>query len=332
MEKIKKILNNIVKQYDLSCIDPSQKPYGIIGAGNFAVVFDFGNAVMKLSNEGVYEEIKNNAQIINYLKEQGVNTPETYLIEKVDIDTLSENILDVLYKTVQDDEQDCKTIRKIVEGEIIFSKEKDTMFCIFQEKIDGINIFKQVGSLNEILELYNQIPQKHYEKFILDANNIIKQGIVIDNINMSNFLYNKEKGFYFIDLGNLGKFILQDINNVKTPYDCTIENVLDVFPNLYNVRNQEVAKNSLDLFAKMYDTLKSVYINNTNDEKFKEQTRREIISLQSYLNGYLSAIHYIPENLKSKYTKKFNNIEKQLEDFKYEGQFETEYYLMTLDK
>ena len=101
-----------------------------------------------------------------------MNAPETYLVEIVDVGTDADNILDILYRTIEKDEQDFSTIRDLVDGKVVFSYGDDFIYCIFQEKIGGINIFKQDWSLEEYLEYYNSIPVEHYEKFILDAHKI----------------------------------------------------------------------------------------------------------------------------------------------------------------
>ena len=134
MKKIRAILKNIVNQYDRSLTDPTVKPYKIIGAGNYAVVFDYGNAVLKLSTEGECFEVINNAQIINYLAKLGVNAPETYLVEIVDVGIDADNILDALYRTIEKDEQDFSSIRDLVDGKVDFSYGDDFIYCIFQEK------------------------------------------------------------------------------------------------------------------------------------------------------------------------------------------------------
>lgn len=323
MEKIRAILKNIVNQYDRSLTDPTVKPYKIIGAGNYAVVFDYGNAVLKLSTEGECFEVINNAQIINYLAKLGVNAPETYLVEIVDVGTDADNILDVLYRTIEKDEQDFSTIRKIVDGKVVFSYGDDFIYCIFQEKVEGINIFKQDWSLEEYLEYYNSIPVEHYEKFILDAHKILKEDLIIDNINKSNFIYNKDKGFYFIDLGNLEGFYNDVFNEVDSPYACTINNIIEDIPNFSRIYNKDLFRSALDLYYKLYNVLKSIYVSHAKDEKFKKQTYEMLALFSRKLAGIQYDIRNNLPNDKER-LEKFKQVSKEFDEFLLKGTFPCE--------
>ena len=54
--------------------------------------------------------------------------------------------------------------------------------------------------LMNYLTMLNNIPQQHYDKWVLDYKKITDSLIRIDPSKESNFFYDNEKGFSFIDL------------------------------------------------------------------------------------------------------------------------------------
>ena len=64
----------------------------------------------------------------------------------------------------------------------------------------GLSKFEEIEYLLSRTYAISQIPQKHYNKFVSDMICILKEDILIDCLGESNFFYDTEEGFQFIDL------------------------------------------------------------------------------------------------------------------------------------
>ena len=75
---------------------------------------------------------------------------------------------------------------------------------------------EDINSLFEYLEMMNNIPQEHYDKYVADYLAIRGNGIAVDPSKKGNFFYDPEKGFTFIDVRNSRgpedeRFVVQNI-------------------------------------------------------------------------------------------------------------------------
>lgn len=82
---------------------------------------------------------------------------------------------------------------------------------IVQEKAPGVELLdynnlrnkteeEQRKMVIEYIKMLSKIPQEHFDKWVLDYKNITDQKVMIDPSKNSNFFYDTEKGFSFIDL------------------------------------------------------------------------------------------------------------------------------------
>lgn len=76
---------------------------------------------------------------------------------------------------------------------------------IIQQRAKGAELYdrNKMSDKNYILErveLLSNIPQEHFDKFVIDAIKIIDAGVLIDFVGKDSFFYHQNIGFQFIDL------------------------------------------------------------------------------------------------------------------------------------
>jgi hypothetical protein len=76
---------------------------------------------------------------------------------------------------------------------------------VIQPKADGIemwdrNLMKEKEYVMKRTQTFADAPQEHFDKFAADYRDITDAGIMIDPSKKSNFFYDKQKGFSFIDM------------------------------------------------------------------------------------------------------------------------------------
>lgn len=92
---------------------------------------------------------------------------------------------------------------------------------IVQEKASGSELLsygairnkteeEKHDSVLEYLKMLRKIPQEHFDKWVADYKSITDQKVMIDPSKESNFFYDEEKGFSFIDLNFFSEETLFD--------------------------------------------------------------------------------------------------------------------------
>jgi len=88
---------------------------------------------------------------------------------------------------------------------------------IIQPKADGIemwdrDLMKEKEYVMRRTQTFANAPQEHFDKFVADYKAITDAGVAVDPSKKSNFFYDKQKGFSFIDMN----FMMND----KQKRDC----------------------------------------------------------------------------------------------------------------
>ena len=144
------------------------------------------------------------------------------------------------------------------------------------------------------------LPEEQIYKFIMDANKIIQSGLFIDNCSKTNFIYNKDKGFYFIDLDG------QDYG-VRNPLQCTVGNFLDCICN--NYCNEKLIEKEFSVFFKLFEITKKVYLGNINDKQLHSGSRSFIRNqIPEYAKHLFSHIDYLPSYKQTEYKQKLADV------------------------
>lgn len=308
MKELRKIFKKIIEQHNKSLTSPNEQDIKVIGKGYFGVVFDFGNAVFKVTREGNYEDISNSYYSINYLAEQGVNCPQNYRVQEYSINMEPARFIGKLHESINsvnsggDPEQFYKDLANIEQHNK--QDKQGKLIGIFQEKIKGISPFTHFKNTSNYVDYLLQVPEEHLYKFILDANKLIQNNINIDNCNKSNFIYNKNNGFYFIDLAG------QEYG-VKCPFQCTVGNCLDSISEVYCI-NAEIAQKSLDVLFRLYEVIKKVYLGNLNDDYLKNKAKQFLKQKFCVYANIGKRIDMLPKEIKNSYEQKVYDIFKEI--------------------
>lgn len=312
MEKLRKVLQYIIQQHNQSKIDPNVKDIKLLGSGGFSVVFDFGEGVFKLTTEANLQHYKNSFDKINILAEQGVNCPKTYVVEEYNIDCNKKVFIDKLLLNVGFEKEFYGTLSRVSQMK---EGDFDVLTGIFQEKIEGITYLNHFGQMEEFYDFIINVPEEQLYKFVLDANKLIKKGVKIDSLNSSNFLYNEDKGFYFIDLDG-GAY------SNTNPFDCTLGKIINrhraINRSVIRKQNADEFKKSFNVYCKLYDISKKLYLGNLNDDYLKEKGREFLYgyfynNYLFWLSSELSNIEDISDEDKKVIVKKIKSLKSEMD-------------------
>lgn len=283
MDSIKQLLNTIVEN--------GKVKHNILGTGCYGIVWDFGEDVYKLSNEISYQTATQNMAKINELNSKGVNIPK---FKAIDCFYATTNSVVANIKSFANniDKQDfAKVVSDFASGfgdnlgkyEFVGSRQTKIVGddCFADAKRNVIievnhlsktlpklwpNLQKTLNcQLENNLDYFNKIPAEHYVKFIQDAFLIQKNNLVIDNINGSNFIYNRKTGFNFIDVGGMTNIKLEGAGL----FECTVENVCNMISANYN-SNREIVNKQFALLEKLNISLRKACENPEIYAKYKE--------------------------------------------------------------
>ena len=168
--------------------------------------------------------------------------------------------------------------------------------------------------ISEKLDYFLNIPSNHYKKFISDAFKINNQQICIDNVTKENFIYNKDNGFYFLDLGALEYKNFSKEEKEFLPLFCTIDNVLEqvFYPVAYF--SDEHKQKYAQLYIKLHKCLADVYIDNISDKKITKTIKKYCDMRNNYGGIYYQTFFMdLPEDIKQACKKETNYIESLLQ-------------------
>lgn len=316
--KLKGFLKNIQKSYGFG--KTSKSDFRIVGRGGFSVVLNFDKVVYKLSVEKTYDEIVASSGQLNELKKQGVLVPEIFAINHIEEDPRILEDLRYGLLCAYSSEDYRKAIEEVLKKYDSEYSFKSGFYGVLQEKIQGnpcfakrtrsieraneyspdelfrmektdplerMNVSKIIRSAQketeENLDFFNKIPLKHYEKFIEDGLNIVGQGIIVDNISKTNFLYDPNKGFYFIDLDTLDTDYYDsfEMGDLRAVWDFTFENVYRQICLKNHHMTKSIAEKTAQLGLKMSQALTNVYIKNSFNKKYAE-------AIQKYAAGSIN--------------------------------------------
>ena len=266
MENIAELFNKLSHQ---------KEPYKLIGEGSYSLVFDVGD-VYKFTNEITVGKANETFVKVNRLNQKGVNVPRIYRIDnfKAEDSQVINNIKYMLHQGSNDafdkvsafvnkynsNKGNCEYIgiyREKVEGKNLFDS-KNYQFINLCKK-NNIKNHQVLGKLkdnleaeeNKVLNIFLNMDNNHYTKFVDDGLEILNSGMVIDDILGTNFLYGKN-GFVYIDLNGLENV---SINGAKNVFDFTINPICEsVFSGISNM-NAEIYEKQLKLSQKIVNSL-----------------------------------------------------------------------------
>ena len=323
MDKLETFLKQLSKKYNCRTSDNSNDYYKLLGTGCFSVVFDVDGAAYKITTELDYDKQVELANKINDLYIKGVNVPYTYCIhsyndnrlfldsvrisaEKNSYKDFVAGINNLIAEWKDKDhsrhKKFCGIYQEKIDGDIPFSKnayyaneatlfaKKDVESVILGNDSSNLKLAIEVRKIqkdiNDSLDYFLNIPNEHYVKFIKDAFTIHYDQIHIDNVTRKNFIYNKEKGFYFLDLGALNYQDIELIDRLYWPVTCTITNVLTrvYYPPHYF--NEASKIKYLQLFTKLYDCLGECYLQNINNESITKDINRYVCKMRRASDFY----------------------------------------------
>lgn len=112
---------------------------------------------------------------------------------------------------------------------------------IIQQRANGSELYdrERMSDKDYIMErvrLLASVTQKHYDKFVADAIEIMSVGVLIDFMGKDNFFYHEATGFQFIDLNAHFDYVY-GITDAKQPADtiaawnCFLPCYFDTAPN-----------------------------------------------------------------------------------------------------
>lgn len=334
----------LAKIFDNILLDHNKKPGKnmIVGLGTFSVIFNVDNLGYKITTEKYYNAIVNASQISNILHSKGVNVGRVYTVQTIveeegkpnthttlhrmhltelfckddnqpDNDDINNYIVNLL-KDYPKQPTKTYTDKYLKPANLIVQDIVPGVPC-FDESFDLYNLFditnyesleKYIKHLNKNIKFFSNIKTEHYVKFILDALEICNIGLLLDNVTRKNYLYDKSKGFYFIDLdGDIHR------NEKETKYDevldCTISNVIAQITAPSFLYNRQMRKDAVALELKLYDAyLKAI-------EKAAEEHREPLKKLAKTIDNLLrkDLSVYCKGLSKSdvdKFTTEFNNL------------------------
>lgn len=349
MDKLKTFLQTLSKKYKSRASQDSNDYYKVLGSGCFSIVFDIDGAAYKITTELNYDKQLQLIKEINMLYNLGVNVPFTYCIHSYNDRRL---FFDEVKRSAHKNsyEKFVEELRYIISKWEDYDPLKNKSFCgIFQEKIEGDVPFNRTAfyigealmlnkddvedamkdihlvdpttaemvekitcDLSEKLDYFLAIPDEHYVKFINDAFAIDTREIHIDNVTRKNYIYNKQKGFYFIDLGALNYKDIDLQEKLYWPMTCTTTNVLNQVvypPQFYNLENKT---KFIQLFNKLHNCIGKCYVQNVNDDRIIQDIRRYINKNRrssDFYRLYKSFIYHIPKTQSDEYLKEYKYIE-----------------------
>lgn len=319
MENIYELITNI-------------KPQNIIGEGTYSLVLDTSpGKVQKITSEYNSATVGQIKDKTNRLVHEGVNVPKIDSVDvfKVETGSVIQNLKSILRYSESNKLTDI--LQEYAKG-FTNNDGKYEIVCLNQDKVEGTNCFvtsnntyinlvnKRIQNvrkltselrirleteLNKNLDYFCSIPKEHYKKFLVDAKAVLKENLNIDNVLKTNFMYNSEKGFYFIDLGGLEDTFIKGESNL---FNFTINNVCEmVFANTPCL-SPEIVKKQLDLCEKLKEAVDDVIKDDYIKEQFEEYNSEENLFKQLINNSLQQA----PEDMAEKYYQKLT--QKNLSD------------------
>lgn len=300
----------------------------ILGEGSFSVVWDISGDAYKLTSEMTYEQAANMRAKNNELYKRGVKVP---LINDIDIFRANNDATMINLKRYLTRYQGDKLFETLADFAESFEQNagKYEILGIRQQKIVGKNCFSEIKTnniqladrvsitgknlpavilekfepqLKENLQFFNSIPTKHYQKFIEDGVDIMNHGLLIDNVFGTNFIYAKD-GFYYIDLDGLNK--PRAITPVTNIFNATVENVCEKVSTLSRGYSEELAKQQLELYFKLWQAIETACENPEVKNMFIEYNKKDNLFKRLY-NG---AINNVSAEVALKCNKKVQNID-----------------------
>ena len=347
MENLEDFFKVLKDKYNAG-IDKDQY-YKILGTGHFSLVFDVEGAAYKITTELNYKNQVALAQETNMLQQMGINVPYTYYIHQYNghrkafddikkvaekypygmfVQEIEKNLNQIQYKSDIDVKNFCGIFQEKIAGDVPFaptayyigeacmlSKEDVEDAMAGCELVDE-SVYYWVGKiqqdLNNKLDYFLNIPDEHYTKFLCDAFKIHQSQVHIDNVTKKNYIYNKDKGFYFIDIGALNYKDILLSERLYWPITCTIENVLNqvVYPvEYYSV---EAKSKYLKLYAKLHRNLGNCFLQNLSNEETKENIQRYINKIKrssDYYKMYKTFLSQTPRSISDAASREFKYVE-----------------------
>ncbi len=194
--------------------------FKLVGSGFFGVCIDEGEKepvplVTIISSQYTKQELEKINSIKQQLKIDGVQLAVDYDIQPIYFDN------PVINTEIENSKYGYFKMAK--EG-VIYKEEYMTGIPFY------INTKKTVHH-----ERAHNIPPIHLQKYILDAYHILDAGLTLDYIGL-NFLYDKKKGFSFIDISMVDPADFAEIPGLSNcPEYSTIEKLLDVVTAVFSL-------------------------------------------------------------------------------------------------
>lgn len=290
MKNLKELFMHMVTRQN------TRKECKLLGQGSYSMVWDIGGDAYKLTNELSYDGAIDMQARSNKLARAGVNVAKVYEVDKF-VTTTNSVIMNLKSFYNHNELRDYYRILKDFSKNFGENEGKYVYVGIKQQKIDGRQCFKEeyyrnirvlnqstaygntitrelysnvATELTHNLDFFGDIPADQYAKFISDGAKLMQEGLTIDNYLQTNFLYDPNKGFYYIDVAGL-----QTLKPVENIFDSTVENVCSMCYINLDDYDEDFAKKQLDLCIVLSEGIKEVLTDENIQKQFNEYISKE---------------------------------------------------------